>query len=103
MSKPSTARPAKSVPPAPISKPKAVPTSAPKKLYGKYSGPPALRVRAIKTAHNEYTIVEEKFEMAPTSTRVLAERVDGSSAMYRCRLRLEELLGPNRLGGTGLE
>ncbi len=78
-------------------------TATKKKPEAKYDGPPATRVRAIRTGHNEYTVVEETFATAPTSTKTLAEKVDGSSAMYRCRLRAEELLGSNRLGGTGLE
>ena len=85
MSKPSTA------PPKP---------SSPK---SDYSGPPATRVRAVKTGHNEYSVVEETFSDAPSSVKVLATKVDNTSAVYRCRLRLEEMLGPNRLGGTGLE
>lgn len=76
--------------------------TAPKKPDAKYDGPPAKRVRAIKTGHNEYTVVEETFAVAPTSVVVLKEKSDGSGAMYRCRLWAEEYLGPNRLGGTGL-
>lgn len=69
----------------------------------KLTVPPAVRVRAIKTGHNEYTVVEETWATAPTSVKVLKEKSDGASAQYRCRLWLEERLGPNRLGGTGLE
>lgn len=65
--------------------------------------PPVTRVRAIKTGHNEYTVIEETFEGKPSSTKVLQQKTSGDGAMYWCRLRAEELLGPNRLGGTGLE
>ena len=85
MPKPSTARPAT----------KSKPTEAPKP-------PPAKRVRAIKTGHNEYSIVEESFEGPPTSTKVLQSKTDGAGAMYWVRLWHEEQLGPNRLGGSGL-
>lgn len=83
MSKPSTAPPPKSAP--------------------KYDGPPVTRVRAIKTAHNEYRVIEETFSGPPSAVKVLQTKTDGSGAVYWCRLRLEQLLGPNRLGGTGLE
>lgn len=104
MSKPSTARPSKSVPQQPQSTKKPPKPPGLQKLEArKYDGAPAVRVRAIRLGHNEYSVVEETFAERPTSTKVLAAKVDGSSAMYRCRLRAEELLGPNRLGGTGLE
>lgn len=83
--------------PKPLKKPPGLAKLAAKDV------PPVTRVRAVKTGHNEYTVVEETFSGPPATSKVLAEKVDGTSAMYRCRLRAEELLGPNRLGGTGLE
>ena len=79
-----------------------MPSTAKPRVEAKYDGPPAKRVRAVKTGHNEYTVIEETFAGPPTSVKVLKEKSDGSGAQYRCRLWLEEYLGPNRLGGTGL-
>lgn len=92
MPKPSTARPVPAKPSLTKPSTKSFP-----------EGPPAIRVRAIKTGHNEYTVVEETFATAPTAVKVLKEKSDGAGAQYRCRLWLEQHLGPNRLGGTGLE
>ena len=84
MSKPSTARPAQ-------------------KTEKPYDGPPSVRVRAVKTGHNEYAVVRETFADAPTLVEVLQPKTNGAGAQYWCRLELEKQLGPNRLGGTGLE
>lgn len=91
--------------PAPSTKPPPKLKKPPglKKLETKDETPPVTRVRAIKTGHNEYRVVEETFTGPPASTKVLQPKTNGAGAMYWCRLRLEELLGPNRLGGTGLE
>ena len=78
-------------------------TAPPLKPAPKYDGPPVTRVRAVKTGHNEYQVIEETFTGPPSAVKVIQPKTDGSGAMYWCRLRLEELLGSNRLGGTGLE
>ena len=57
-----------------------------------------MRMRVPATASEAMT-----FALPPSSVKVLKEKSDGASAQYRCRLWLEEYLGPNRLGGTGLE
>lgn len=85
-----------------MSKPSTARTEA-KPPEKPYDAAPAKRVRAIKTGHNEYTLVEETFASPPTSVRVLKEKSDGGGAVYRCRLWIEEHIGTNRLGGTGLE
>jgi hypothetical protein len=64
--------------------------------------PPITRMRAVKTGHNEYTLLRETWTSPPDATETVVTKVDGVSAQYRCRLHLEEQLGPNRLGGTGL-
>ena len=95
MSRPSTPSPRSATPKKPDPR---IP-----KRPAAYDAPPARRVRAIRTGHNEYTVVEETFDGPPSSSVVLKEKSDGAGAQYRCRLWLEQHLGPNRLGGTGLE
>lgn len=87
MTKPSTAptKPAAKSPPAPA-----------------YDGPPVSRIRAIKTGHNQYKLVEEVWDTPPTSVRVTEPKTDGVGAIYRVRLYNEEKLGPNRFGDSGL-
>lgn len=63
---------------------------------------PVSRMRAVKVGHNEYDVITETWDSPPTKTEVVASKVSGVSAQYRCRLFLEEQMGPNRLGGTGL-
>lgn len=77
--------------------------STPKpKPAAKSDTPPITRMRAVKTGHNEYTLLLETWSSPPDKTETVVAKVDGVSAQYRCRLHLEEQMGPNRLGGTGL-
>jgi hypothetical protein len=79
--------------------------STPKKLSPKAEPPksaPISRMRAVKVGHNEYDVIVETWDSPPTKTEVVVSKVSGVSAQYRCRLHLEEQMGPNRLGGTGL-
>lgn len=69
----------------------------------KYEAPPAKRIRAIQVASNNYTLIEETFEGPPTSVRVLKDGCPRVSAEDRVRLYLEEQLGLNRFGESGLD
>lgn len=84
----------------PSTKPVA-PKQQPKKP--KYDGAPVSRTRAVRTGHNEYTVIRDIWDCPPTSSVVEVEKVSRVSAEDRCRLAWEHVLGPNRLGGTGLE
>lgn len=77
------------------------PTTAPKSPP-KYDAPPAKRVRAIRTGHNTYQLVEEEFSGPPTSTKVLAPAVTGASAQERVKLWHLEHAGGNFYGDSGL-
>lgn len=84
MPKPATARP------------------APKPPEAKYAAPPVKRIRAIQVGSDNYTLIEETFSGPPTETRVLKEKCFRTSAEDRVRLYLEEKLGHNRFGDSGL-
>ena len=84
MSKPATA-------PAPKSTQPAKPTA-----------PPAKRIRAEQVGFNKWRLVEETYACPPTSVKVLHEGCPRVSAEDRVRIYLEEALGLNRFGDSGL-
>lgn len=67
-----------------------------------YSGPHGRRVRAIRQGNNDYRIVEEVWTTPPDTVRVLKDSCARISAEDRVRLWLEEYLGHNRFGDSGL-
>lgn len=67
-----------------------------------YDGPPARRIRAIRTGNNEVTLVEELFSGPPTKVVTLAEGVSTVGAMERVRIYNEDWLGHQRFGDSGL-
>ena len=83
-----------------MSKPATANTKTPE--APKYDGPPAKRIRAIQVASGNYTVIEETFTGPPTSVKVLKERSSRIGAEDRVRLYLEEALGFNRFGDSGL-
>lgn len=63
-----------------------------------YAGPSVARLRAVRTGHNEYDVVEEVWTTPPTVVRVLKSKA--SRAMAQCRLRDRHLLlDPIKEGG----
>lgn len=68
----------------------------------KYDGPPVKRIRAIQVASDNYTLIEETFVGPPVEVKVLKEKCFRVSAEDRVRLYLEEKLGHNRFGDSGL-
>lgn len=79
-------------------KPAMAPIPAPK-----YDGPPVKRIRAIQVASNNYTLVEETFVGPPASVRIIVDKCPRISAEDRVRIYLEEKLGLNRFGDSGLD
>lgn len=79
-----------------------MPKTEARKSETKYAGPPAKRVRVVRTGNNEYTVLEETFSGPPTSIRVLKEKSMRVPAEDRVRLYNEEWLGSNRFGESGL-
>ncbi len=78
------------------------PATANPKQQPKYEGPPVKRIRAIQVSSDNYTLIEETFAGPPTETKVLKEKCFRVSAEDRVRLYLEERLGLNRFGDSGL-
>lgn len=68
----------------------------------KYDGPPVKRIRAIQVGSDNYTLIEETFAGPPVEVKVLKEKCFRVSAEDRVRLYLEEKLGHNRFGDSGL-
>lgn len=64
--------------------------------------PPARRVIVERTGNNEYRVVEETYDCAPTSRKVLQPKSFRVPAEDEVRLWLETYLGPNRFGDSGL-
>lgn len=64
--------------------------------------PPVKRIRAQQVGFNKWKLVEETWESKPTSVKVLHEGCPRVSAEDRVRLYLEEALGLNRFGDSGL-
>ena len=64
--------------------------------------PPARRVIAERLGNNSYRIVEETYDVAPTSRRVLQPDVARVPAEDEVRLWLENYLGHNRFADSGL-
>lgn len=63
---------------------------------------PATRVIVERLGNNEYRVVEETYDCAPTSTRVLQPRMARVPAENEVRLWLENFIGPDRFGSSGL-
>ena len=80
-----------------MSKPSTAPPKPPA-----YDGHPSRRIRAIRRGNNLYDVVEELFAGPPTKTTMLKEGTPRIDAEYRVRLYLEEQLGANRFGDSGL-
>lgn len=80
--------------PAPAEKPQS-PSPQPKV-------PPARRIRVIQKGSNNYDVVVDEYEGPPTRTKVLRQGVARTVAIYDVRLYLEEYLGPDRVGDSGL-
>lgn len=68
----------------------------------KPTAPPAKRIRAIQVASGVYRVVEEVYDCPPTSVKVLKENSSRIGAEDRVRLYLEDALGFNRFGDSGL-
>lgn len=88
-----------------MSKPATAPEKIPAKLpeVPKYRpGIPAKRIRAIQVASGSYTVIEETYDCPPTSVKVLKEKSSRIGAEDRVRLYLEDALGFNRFGDSGL-
>lgn len=64
--------------------------------------PPVKRIRALQVGFNKWKLIEETWESKPTSVRTLHEGTTRVSAEDRVRLYLEESLGLNRFGDSGL-
>ena len=83
-----------------MSKPSTAPSKPPT-----YDGHPARRIRAIQRKAGPpalYDLVEEIFTGPPTKTTLLKAMTPQVDAEYRVRLYLEEQLGFNRTGDSGL-
>lgn len=78
------------------------PSTAPPKSVPEYDGHPSRRIRAIRRGNNVYDVVEEIFAGPPTKTTVIKAGTARIDAEYRVRLYLEEQLGANRFGDSGL-
>ena len=84
-----------------MSKPSTAPTPKPPD----YSGHPARRIRAILRKAGPpalYDVVEEIFSGPPTKTTLLKGMTPHVDAQYRVRLYLEEQMGAQRHGDSGL-
>jgi hypothetical protein len=63
---------------------------------------PAKRVVAERLGNNEYRIIEETYDVPPTAVRVLQLCVTRVPAEDEVRLWLENHIGANRFGDSGL-
>ncbi len=82
--------------------PKPATAQIPLKQPPAYDGPPVKRVRAIQRGSNDYVIIEETFTGPPASVVVLKDGCPRISAEDRVRLWLENDMGLNRFGSSGL-
>ena len=78
------------------------PATAPAPKQTKPASPPVKRVRAEQIGFNKWRLVEETFTGPPSSVKVLNEGCTRVSAEDRVRIFLEEQLGLNRFGDSGL-
>lgn len=85
-----------------MAKPEQKPTPQPQQKPAAPKVRTARRVRVERHGNNDYSVVEDTYDCAPTSSKVLKGHVDRVTAEYRVRLYLEEFLGPNRHGDSGL-
>lgn len=79
------------------------PATAPKAEVKKTKRTPLKRIRAEQVGFNKWRLVEETYDCEPTSVKVLNEGVTRVSAGDRVRIYLEQQLGLNRFGDSGLE
>jgi hypothetical protein len=63
---------------------------------------PAKRVIVERLGNNRYRVVEETYDVGPSSRKVLQPEVARVPAEDEVRLWLENYLGPNRFGDSGL-
>lgn len=63
---------------------------------------PAKRPIAVRLGNNQWRVVLETYDCAPTSTEVLAENTTTTDAQYLVRIWHENNLGPNREADSGL-
>ena len=63
---------------------------------------PARRVIAERFGNNQYRVVEEEYACEPTSRRILQPDVARVPAEDEVRLYLENHMGHNRFGDSGL-
>lgn len=77
-------------------------TAKPRESKSEEKAPPAKRIRALQVGFNKWKLIEETWESKPTSVKVLHEGTTRVSAEDRVRLYLEEQLGLNRFGDSGL-
>ncbi len=59
-------------------------------------------VRAKQLASNEWRVTEEVYYGEPDETRVILDRVSTVNAEDEVRLFYENMMGPNRLGDSGM-
>lgn len=64
--------------------------------------PDARRVRVERSGNNSYMVVEDVYSGAPKRSKVLMRNATKAEAEYEVRLWLENFLGPNRFGDSGL-
>jgi len=79
------------------------PATAPTPKQAKSTAPPVKRIRAEQIGFNRWRLVEETYACPPTSTKVLQASCTRVSAEDRVRIYLEEQLGLNRFGDSGLD
>jgi len=65
--------------------------------------PPAKRIRVERLGNNQYRVVEDIYEGAPTRTVVQRENVSYGQAHSEVKLYWANALGFNGLGDSGLE
>lgn len=64
--------------------------------------PPATRVIAERIGDNQYRVSRETYDCAPTRVEVIQACVSRVPAEDEVRIQLEEFLGLNRFGDSGL-
>lgn len=60
------------------------------------------RLRLVRLGNDSYALYEDTYSSQPSSSRMLHGGLKRFSAIYWVKLWLEEFIGPNRTGDTGL-